>query len=56
MFQIEVNKTYGISAWRSDLKRVLKMAGADGKQVQYLKVDFKNKLEIYNIYIYKYFF
>ena len=39
LFQIEVNKTYGIQAWRNDLKKVLKMAGADCKNVVFLFTD-----------------
>lgn len=39
MFQIQVTRNYGLEAWRSDLKRVLKRAGADGKQVVFLVSD-----------------
>jgi dynein heavy chain len=47
LFQIEVNKTYGLSAWRSDLKKVLKRAGADGKQVVFLFNDMQIKDETF---------
>ncbi len=33
VLQIEVSAAYGMAAWRGDLKKVLKMAGADAKQV-----------------------
>ena len=39
LFRIEVNKTYGVSHWRNDLKRVLKRAGADCKQIVFLLND-----------------
>ena len=47
LFQIEVNKTYGVAAWRNDLKKVLKMAGADGKQVVFLFNDMQIKDEAF---------
>ena len=37
--RIEVNKTYGVPHWRNDLKRVLKRAGADCKQIVFLLND-----------------
>ena len=47
LFQIEVNKTYGIQAWRNDLKKVLKMAGADCKNVVFLFTDQQIKDETF---------
>ena len=47
LHKIEVNKTYGISAWRTDLKRVLKRAGADGKNVVFLFNDRQIKDETF---------
>ena len=40
---MQVNKTYGMSNWRSDLKKVLKMAGAEYKQVAFLFTDLQIK-------------
>ena len=47
LFQIEVNKTYGIQSWRNDLKKVLKMAGADCKNVVFLFTDLQIKDEAF---------
>ena len=47
LHKIEVNKTYGVPAWRSDLKRVLKRAGADAKQVVFLFNDRQIKDETF---------
>ena len=38
-----MNKTYGMNNWRSDLKKVLKMAGAEYKQVAFLFTDLQIK-------------
>ncbi len=47
LFQIEVNKAYGVASWRGDLKRVLKMAGADCKNVVFLFTDLQIKDEAF---------
>ena len=47
LIQIEVNKTYGLNAWRNDLKRVLKKAGADGKRIVFLFNDMQIKDETF---------
>ena len=39
----QVNKTYSVSNWRSDLKKVLKMAGSEYKQVAFLFTDLQIK-------------
>ncbi|CAB4069325.1 DNAH [Lepeophtheirus salmonis] len=39
LFQIEINRTYGLVAWRNDLRKVLKKAGAEGKKVVFLFTD-----------------
>eukprot|EP00898_Chlorokybus_atmophyticus_P004944 jgi/Chlat1/5450/Chrsp36S00417 len=39
LFQIEIAKGYGASEWREDLKRVLKMAGVEGKSAVFLFSD-----------------
>ena len=31
---LQVNKSYSLADWKSDLKKVLKRSGADGKQVR----------------------
>ena len=38
-----MNKTYGVTNWRSDLKKVLKMAGSEYKQVAFLFTDLQIK-------------
>ncbi|XP_059095302.1 dynein axonemal heavy chain 3-like [Tigriopus californicus] len=47
LFQIEVNKSYGITNWRADLKRVLRKAGADSRQVVFLFTDLQIKDEAF---------
>lgn len=39
IFQIEIAKGYGQNEWRDDLKRVLKMAGCEGKSTVFLFTD-----------------
>ena len=39
LFQIEVAKGYGVAEWRDDLRKVLMMAGYEGKNVVFLFVD-----------------
>jgi P-loop containing dynein motor region D4 len=39
LFQIEISKQYGQNEWRDDLRRVLKRAGADGRDVVFLFAD-----------------
>lgn len=43
--QIEVTKTYGVSEWREDVKRVLMKAGGDGKPTVFLLTDTQVKDE-----------
>ena len=38
LFQIEVNKTYDINSFRNDLKKVLKVAGAECKNVVFSSI------------------
>ncbi|KAK3881286.1 hypothetical protein Pcinc_014272 [Petrolisthes cinctipes] len=45
LFQIEVTKTYGVSEWREDVKRVLLKAGGDGKPTVFLLTDTQVKDE-----------
>ena len=45
LFQIEVNKAYDINSFRTDLKKVLKVAGADCKHVVFLFTDTQIKDE-----------
>ena len=45
LFQIEVNKTYDINSFRNDLKKVLKVAGAECKNVVFLFTDTQIKDE-----------
>ena len=45
MFQIEISKTYSMSDWRDDLKKVLKLAGESNKQVVFLFSDTQIKDE-----------
>jgi len=36
VIEIEISKTYGKADWREDLKRLLSLAGGDGKQTTFL--------------------
>lgn len=47
LFSIEVNKSYSLANWRADLKKVLKVAGADQKQVVFLFTDLQVKDEAF---------
>eukprot|EP00095_Tigriopus_kingsejongensis_P002576 maker-scaffold274_size229011-snap-gene-1.23 protein:Tk02576 transcript:maker-scaffold274_size229011-snap-gene-1.23-mRNA-1 annotation:"hypothetical protein LOTGIDRAFT_210054" len=48
LFQIEVNKTYGIVNWRADLRKVLRKAGTDDtRQVVFLFTDLQIKDEAF---------
>jgi hypothetical protein len=38
-YQIEISKQYGQNEWRDDLRRMLKMAGVEGKDVVFLFTD-----------------
>ena len=42
--EIEISKTYGFNEWREDLKRLLTVAGGDGKQVTFLFTDTQIKM------------
>jgi len=42
---IEISKTYGKSEWREDIKRLLTVAGGDGKSTVFLFTDSQIKLE-----------
>lgn len=37
--QIEISKQYGQNEWRDDLRRVLKIAGVEGRDVMFLFTD-----------------
>jgi len=39
IFQIEIIKGYGVNDWKEDLKKVLKLAGKDGKDTVFLLTD-----------------
>ncbi|XP_076458174.1 dynein axonemal heavy chain 3-like [Babylonia areolata] len=45
MFMIEITRTYGVSDWRDDLKRLLRKTGLDGKQTVFLFSDNQIKSE-----------
>ena len=45
IFQIEISKTYSTLEWREDLKRLLLMAGAEGKRTVFLFSDSQIKDE-----------
>ena len=47
LFQIEVNKTYGLQSWRADLKKVLRKAGAEAQPVVFLFNDLQIKDEAF---------
>ena len=42
---IEISKTYGKAEWREDIKRLLTVAGGDGKSTVFLFTDSQIKLE-----------
>lgn len=44
-FQIELSKNYGVTEWRDDLKKVLKKAGLENKQMVFLFSDTQIKSE-----------
>ena len=39
LFQIELSKSYGISEWKEDLKKLLMKAGVENKPMVFLFVD-----------------
>ena len=39
LFQIEVTATYGMTEWRDDLKKVLRLSGEKNKSVTFLITD-----------------
>ena len=41
VIEIEISKTYGKADWREDLKRLLSLAGGDGKQTTFLFTGFR---------------
>lgn len=43
--EIEISKTYGKNEWREDIKRLLTVAGGDGKSAVFLFTDSQIKLE-----------
>jgi len=43
--EIEISKTYGKNEWREDLKRLLTVAGGDGKPTVFLFTDTQIKME-----------
>ncbi|VEN56386.1 unnamed protein product, partial [Callosobruchus maculatus] len=47
IFEIEIGRTYGISDWREDLKRLLLKAGCDGKPIVFLFGDTQIKDEMF---------
>ncbi|KAI4888224.1 hypothetical protein NFI96_004858 [Prochilodus magdalenae] len=47
LFQIELTKSYGITDWRDDLKRVMLKAGAEGKRTTFLFSDSQIKDEAF---------
>ncbi|XP_072535232.1 dynein axonemal heavy chain 3 [Salminus brasiliensis] len=47
LFQIELTKSYGMSDWRDDLKRVMLKAGVDGKRTTFLFSDSQIKDEAF---------
>ncbi|KAK5640705.1 hypothetical protein RI129_009252 [Pyrocoelia pectoralis] len=47
LFEIEISKTYGVSEWRDDLKRLLLKAGGEGKPIVFLFADTQIKQEAF---------
>ncbi|XP_069937012.1 dynein axonemal heavy chain 3-like, partial [Cherax quadricarinatus] len=45
LFQIEVTKSYGVTEWREDIKKVLMKTGGDGKSIVFLLTDTQIKDE-----------
>ncbi|KAK7080881.1 hypothetical protein SK128_002842 [Halocaridina rubra] len=45
LFKIEVTKTYGVTEWRDDIKKVMMKAGGDGKPTVFLLLDTQIKDE-----------
>ena len=44
---IEVSKSYGMTEWKEDLKKLLRRAGADAKPTVFLFSDSQIKLETF---------
>lgn len=44
MFQIELSKSYGLTEWKDDLKKLLMKAGVENKPMVFLFVD----TQVYN--------
>jgi dynein heavy chain len=47
VFSIEISKTYNLQAWRDDLRRLLRVAGEDGKQTVFLFNDTQIVMETF---------
>ncbi|XP_066927305.1 dynein axonemal heavy chain 1-like isoform X2 [Clytia hemisphaerica] len=47
LFQIELSKSYGITEWKDDLKKLLMKAGVENKPMVFLFVDTQIKSEIF---------
>ncbi|KAB0793663.1 hypothetical protein PPYR_13283 [Photinus pyralis] len=47
LFEIEISKTYGVSEWRDDLKKLLLKAGGEGKPIIFLFADTQIKQEAF---------
>ena len=39
LFQIELSKSYGLTEWKEDVKKLLMKAGVENKQMVFLFVD-----------------